>query len=84
MRGQFEPELEDLPPELAEAIAEEARRLCPVGKTGTLKRSIRAVGGVVYIDAFYASFVEYGTIRATPKPFIHPAIENVAASHSEG
>ena len=82
VRGSFAPDFEKLPGELAEAIAEEARNRAPV-RTGRLKRSISAVDGVVYIDAFYASFLEDGTSRSAPQPFVRPAIEAVRARDGE-
>ena len=54
-----------------------AKSLCPVD-TGALKRSIRTyLDGnslVIEADEDYASFVEYGTIKQDPQPFLQPAI----------
>ncbi len=63
----------------AQVVAAEAKRLCPVGKTGALKDSIhvsmRAKHGHISATikaggskAFYAHLVEYGTARHWIKP----------------
>lgn len=65
----------------AQMVEREAKRLCPV-KTGNLRRSItHEVGGkgkrvwaIVKATAFYSAYVEYGTSRNEPKPFLRPAL----------
>lgn len=64
-------------------VINDARNIVPV-RTGNLLKSIQA--GVVQIDddevtaevkaeAEYASFVEFGTSRQRPKPYLTPAVE---------
>lgn len=56
--------------------------LSPHTRTGTLKSSINvAPGGLVdqyevRADAAYAPFVEFGTARSRPHPFMFPAAES--------
>lgn len=73
----------------ARTAAKEARKTAPVGNSGRLKKSIRvrripengirngaarlSVGGR---GAFYAGFVEHGTVKWAGKPFFRAAIEN--------
>lgn len=57
----------------------------PASQTGKLVRSIqvisnRVVGALVRISAPYARFLERGTRRMEPRPFIRPAIVNVKAA----
>ena len=67
---------EALVPEL-EAIAGEARALCPVD-TGALRASIAVrmgdgASGAVAAGAPYAVCVEMGTARSAARPFLYPA-----------
>lgn len=61
----------------ATLIVKEAKRRVPVD-TGDLKRSIHKTGGAregagVVADMPYAGFVEYGTSRTRPQPYLGPA-----------
>ena len=73
----------------AKPIVKEAKRLVPV-RTGNLKKSIgvnkrRTVGTVVRFsisprkggkyDGYYGAFVEFGTKKMAPRPFMRPAFE---------
>lgn len=63
----------------AEAVADEARKQCPVD-SGRLRESIdtaRAGNGhyVVSADAPYAAVVEFGTSRTEPRPFLRSALK---------
>jgi HK97 gp10 family phage protein len=53
----------------------------PANSTGQLVRSIKVKktnnGQEVTIDAEYAAFLEYGTSRMRPRPFIMPALMKV-------
>lgn len=79
-------------------IVKEAKRIVPVD-TGDLKRSIHKTGGAregagVVAEMPYAGFVEFGTSRNRPQPYLGPAfakyrkpfIEEMrqAASHIRG
>lgn len=61
----------------AEATADDARQLAPV-RTGALRSSIEAtISGTraeVGPTASYAPFVEFGTYKDAPQPFMGPAI----------
>lgn len=70
--------------DIALAVQEEAKRFAPVD-TGALKKSIRirridalriaVLAGDVL--AHYAGWVEFGTSKAPPQPFMRPAIASV-------
>lgn len=47
--------------------------------TGRLRDSIRQVepGGITFGDAFYGHFLEKGTARMAPRPFIVPAMKRI-------
>lgn len=53
----------------------------PANSTGQLVRSIKVKkisnGQEVVIDAEYAKFLEYGTSKMRPRPFIFPALMKV-------
>lgn len=61
----------------AEAVAEEARRMCPVD-TGALRNSITVSsdgsGAEVIAGKDYAVFVEFGTYKTAAQPFLVPAL----------
>ncbi len=71
-------------------VAERAREIVPV-RTGHLQASIRADLGTeggsdvgeafesvsVIADTPYASFVEFGTSRMDPEPFMQPAVDEI-------
>ena len=77
----------------AKPIVQEAKRLAPV-KTGNLKKSIgitkirsKSKTEVVFAvsprktakyDGFYGRFVEFGTRKMSPKPFLRPAYEKMS------
>lgn len=61
----------------AEAVAEEARRMCPVD-TGALRNSIAVSSdgsrAEVIAGKDYAVFVEFGTYKTAAQPFLVPAL----------
>lgn len=61
----------------AEAVAEEARRMCPVD-TGALRNSITVSSdgsrAEVVAGKDYAVFVEFGTYKTAAQPFLVPAL----------
>jgi HK97 gp10 family phage protein len=63
--------------EWGEELADEMQVMAPVD-TGRLRDSIDQVepGGIA-ISAPYWRFVEYGTSRMAPRPFIGPAIRRI-------
>lgn len=80
---------------VAQAVAEEARRLCPRGRTGRLRRGIRSIvqdGEAVVFVPHPGRFIEYGhdivqggrkVGHRPPNPFLRTAILRVAASFGE-
>lgn len=73
--------------EVADLVADEARRRCPVN-TGALRDSIRTArkkdAKDIWIIAgnkkvYYARFVEYGTVNSPAKPFMRPALKAAKA-----
>lgn len=69
----------------SKAMEADARALAPVGATGDLADSIEAtthgdgrsasMSAEVSTDVPYAGYVEYGTSRQAPQPFMQPAVE---------
>lgn len=74
----------------AKPIIDEARRIVPK-RTGNLAKSIgvnkrRSKGTIVHFsvsprkggkyDGYYGHFVEFGTKKMAPRPFMRPAFEN--------
>lgn len=61
----------------AELVLQTAKFYCPVD-TGALRESIRAeiskTGFEVGTDLYYAKFVEFGTSKQRPQPYLYPAI----------
>ncbi len=61
----------------AEAVADNARSMCPVD-TGRLRSSIGASqsgdGAVAYAEENYAVYVEFGTYKMAAQPFLMPAL----------
>lgn len=58
-----------------------AKRLCPVDTgrlrasiTRTLERDARGLVGIIGTNVEYAPYVELGTSRMGPKPFLRPAL----------
>jgi HK97 gp10 family phage protein len=45
------------------------------GKTSDVKAAKKGEGRLG-VDAFYWSFVEFGTVKMSPRPFIRPALED--------
>lgn len=81
----FDDEIREVTVEVAEKVASDARGRVPE-RTGALAASIRtekvAEAGVVgatvaagggIVD--YAGFVEYGTARTPPQPYMRPAVD---------
>lgn len=79
---------------IAREVAKEAKKGAPVGRTGNLKKSIKAkrkksnrdrpISVVHAKGAFYWRFVEYGTggpVPQEPNPFITRAYEKVRANY---
>ena len=66
----------DLAP-AAELVADTARALCPVD-TGylrsTIKAEVRGNTAVISASAPYAAYVELGTLKQSPQPFLLPAL----------
>lgn len=70
----------------AEVVREGAKRLAPVGETGALAEGFRTEvdtgeeKGTVKmgprIKTFYGYFLELGTSKMSPKPFMRPAVES--------
>lgn len=80
--GRVGGELDKAVKKLSEKAAEQAKGRAPV-RTGRLKRSInvRRVGEASYrisADTPYSGYVEHGTGRMKPQPYMRPAIEQVA------
>ena len=67
--------------EAARRIVGEAKKRAPVGETGNLRDLIQTDPDdptVVLSDAFYSSWIEFGTVHITPRPFMMPAVEQVS------
>jgi HK97 gp10 family phage protein len=67
----------------AQRVCESAKEQCPVD-TGALRNSIKTVSSEgraqVRADADYAAYVEFGTSKMAPQPYLVPAlIENSAS-----
>jgi HK97 gp10 family phage protein len=73
----IENEADRVEQEWGENLASEMRSQAPV-MTGELRRSIEQVepGGIA-IRAPYWRFLEYGTSRMSPQPFIRPAMKRI-------
>jgi HK97 gp10 family phage protein len=70
---------------LADKIKDEAKSIVPV-RTGKLRDSIEVIDGetnkIKYIgsDVDYAIYVELGTVKTDPKPYLRPALYDVINS----
>lgn len=56
--------------------AEEMRARAP-RRTGRLAASIQAQSEGVSVGAPYAAFVEYGTARTAPQPYVRPSLNSI-------
>lgn len=62
----------------AQLVAQLAERNAP-RLTGQLASSVDEEGGQVVVQAPYGAYVEYGTRRQAPQPFLRPAKEQAEA-----
>lgn len=67
----------------AEVGATQARSLVPVD-TGRLRDSITADEDSFGSDVDYAAFVEYGTFKDAPQPYMGPAADHVTPLFAAG
>lgn len=66
-------------------VRDEAKQNAPVDtgltkksiKVRAMRRSTKFIGIDVQIGTFYGSFLEYGTSKLPPKPFMKPAFDDV-------
>ena len=63
----------------SDRIANKAKTICP-SETGKLKESIRVIRKKqmnyrIGSDVSYAMYVEYGTSKMSPKPYLRPAVK---------
>lgn len=77
--ADFREDLDETIDLVGEMIKEEAKKIAPK-RTGRLARSIfhRHVAELTHeigAQVFYAVYVEYGTSRMLPRPYLRPAIE---------
>ena len=73
--------------EIAEGVVEQAQGLAPV-KTGRLRASIGITAqGDNFVEvsatAPYAGYVEFGTIKMSPRPFMRPALAFIEDKYSK-
>lgn len=64
----------------AKSVAKDASAMAPKGATGRLAASIAASEAgddawKVEVEAWYAHFVEFGTVYVAARPFMTPAVE---------
>jgi HK97 gp10 family phage protein len=80
----IEEEGEDFTDEWGGKWADEMKATVPVD-TGKLRDSIRQVepGGITMGDAFYWPFVDRGTARMAPQPFVQPAMKRIRKPAAE-
>jgi HK97 gp10 family phage protein len=68
--------------DVAEDIKNEAKRIVPVD-TGLLRDSIVVKDGIdkneklIGTDVRYAMYVEFGTIKHGPQPYLRPALDRI-------
>ena len=74
----IEEEGEQFENEWGERWADEMRAVVPVA-SGKLRDSIQQVepGGITFGDAFYWRFLEYGTAKMSPRPFVRPSMKRI-------
>lgn len=69
--------------EIAATLRDDARTAAPV-ESGALRASITLRGGagyrIVYTPLRYARFVEFGTSKMSPRPFLWPAASKAEQS----
>ena len=74
-------------------MVQESRRIVPV-RTGRLRASIRvgpdreagrvgAAATTIIADAPYAGYVEFGTSRMSPRPYLRPAVNKYARAYRD-
>ncbi len=80
--SNFEEPLDEVNVELAERLAAKMKLKVRV-KTGKLQRSIRAEKTdtlvIVIVMLYYSVFLEFGTSRMPPYPFIQPSLQEVGS-----
>jgi HK97 gp10 family phage protein len=69
-------------------VYREAFAAAPVGLTGDLRASLvnrqeGPLAAVVEATVYYASFVEYGTVRRHPEPYLIPAAQQADGDLTE-
>ena len=74
----IEEEGEQFEEEWGGKLADEMKATVPVA-TGKLRDSIVQVepGGITMGDAFYWRFLEFGTSKMAPRPFVRPAMKRI-------
>lgn len=74
---KFEEQLGVIMEAAAQAVCDSAKSMCPVD-TGALRSSINvSVNGnraEISADTDYASYVEFGTSKMAPRPYLVPAL----------
>jgi HK97 gp10 family phage protein len=79
--AQVDANARSAPKRVADRIAARARQYAPVA-SGALRGSIESVSvdkgysADVEVHAEYAAYVEYGTYKMAPQPFLTPAVED--------
>jgi len=73
LSDQLKRRIDDVIADTAEAIADGAYMRCPV-RTGFLKSSIGHDKDTAFVDARYASYVNYGTRWMAAQPFFSEAV----------
>ena len=87
VEGTLEGESRAVREDAVRRIVAEAKKRAPVGETGNLRDLIQVDPDdptVALSDAFYSSWIEFGTVHITPRPFMTPAVEQVSKDMSGG